>query len=213
MLLFSKAESFTREELLRRAEDFRSRRKPKKAIAQLEKLLRVMPDDAVAHAKLGPLLVKVGRKHEALHSFRVAADDFDARGFTDKALSLWLLIAQTQADNLDAWQKVAQFHAARGHKPDAVKVLLQAVAAQQGKAGRPRAISLLRDVLVLDSKHLDATLSLARLLKKAGEKAEARSLLHEALTFTVGPSRRRVRKLEFSLFPSFGTFWRWARAL
>ncbi len=212
MLGFGKATPFDRDATLRKAEDFRSKKKPKKAIAELEKIIKADPRDAAAHAKLGPLLVQVGQPKRAIESFRVAANDLDARGFADKALSLWLQIAQTQVSDVGAWQKVAQFHASKGRKADGVKVLLQAVGVQAGKEGRGRAILLLRDALLFDARHLEATLKLARLLVKDGHDDEAKALLEHALTFCAGPGLKRVRKAQFTLFPGFKSLWRWLRA-
>lgn len=211
MLLFGDSTPVDRETSLRRAEEFRAKKKPKKAVAELEKVLKLNPSDPGAHAKLGPLLVQIGERKRAVESFRIAADDLDARGFKDKALSLWLQVAQAKVSDLGAWQKVAQFHAARGHKADGVKVLIQAADIQEGKEGRERSVLLLRDVLVLDGRHLDATLKLAPLLAKTGEKEEAKTLLANAASFSAGPALKRVRKAQFSLSPGFGTFWRWVR--
>jgi cytochrome c-type biogenesis protein CcmH/NrfG len=212
MFGFGKAAPFDRDETLRRAEEFRGRKKPKKAIAELRKVLAVDPKDAAAHAKLGPLLISAGQEVEALESFRIAADDLDARGFSEKALSLWLQIAQTKVSDLDAWEKVTQFHVARGRKADGVKVLLLAANAQKGKEGRPRAVHLLEDALLFEPQHLEAILMLAPLLVKEKRAPDARALLETALTFTEGAAARRVRKKLFVLFPGFKTFWRWLRA-
>lgn len=212
MLGFGKAAPFDREATLRLAEDFRSRKKPKKAITELEKIIKADPRDAAAHAKLGPLLVQTGQQKRAIESFRIAANDLDARGFAEKALSLWLQIAQTLISDLGAWQKVAQFHAGKGRKADGVKVLIQAADLQDGKEGRARAVLLLRDVLLFDPRHLDGTLKLAKLLVKDGHKDEARALLDNALTFSAGPSVKRIRRAQLSLFPGFRTLWRWIRS-
>ena len=212
MFGFGKTAPFDREETLRRAEDFRSRKKPKQAIAELRRMIAVDPKDAAAHAKLGPLLVSAGQGVEALESFRIAADDLDARGFADKALSLWLQIAQTKVSDLDAWEKVAQFHVTRGRKADGVKVLLQAAGAQQGKEGRPRAVHLLENALLFEPQHLEAILQLAPLLVKEQRAADARTMLENALAFTTGTDTRRVRKKLFGLFPGFKTLWRWLRS-
>jgi thioredoxin-like negative regulator of GroEL len=212
MFGFGKATPFDRDDTLRRAEEFRGRKKPKKAIAELRKVLAVDPKDAAAHAKLGPLLVSTGQPTEALESFRVAADDLDARGFAERALSLWLQIAQTRVSDLDAWEKVTQFHVTRGRKADGVKVLLLAADAQGGREGRARAVHLLQDALLFEPKHLDATLQLAPLLVKERRAPDARALLENALTFTTGADARRVHRKLFVLFPGFRTLWRWLRS-
>ena len=212
MFGFGKSAPFDREDTLRRAEEFRGRKKPKKAIAELRKVIANDPKDAVAHAKLGPLLVTAGQHQEALESFRITADDLDARGFSDKALSLWLQIAQTRVSDLDAWEKVTQFHVTRGRKADGVNVLLLAADLQEGKEGRGRAIHLLQDALLFEPKHLEATLLLAPLLVKTKRAPEAHALLENALTFTEGSQARSVRRKLFLLFPGFRTLWRWLRS-
>lgn len=211
MFGFGKTVPPTREELLRRAEDFRGRKKPKKAVAALRQVLEADPKDATAHARLGPLLMKLGRRDEALESFRIAADDFDARGFTEKASSLWLQIAQARISDLDAWEKVTQFHAARGHKADAVKVLLEAAGLQEGRDGRPRAIHLLEDALLFEPRNLDATVRLAPLLFKEKRRDDAKALLENALGWATRRDAKRLRWLLFFHWPGFGTFWRWLR--
>lgn len=212
MFGFGKAAPFDRDETFRRAEEFRGRKKPKKAIAELRKVLAVDPKDAIAHAKLGPLLISLGQQAEALESFRIAADDLDARGFADKALSLWLQIAQTKVSDLEAWEKVSQFHLSRGRKAEGVKVLLQAASVQEGKASRPGAIRLLESALVLEPQHVEAVLALAPLLQKEGRGADARTLLEAAIAFAKGPALKRVKWRLFFLFPGLRTFWSWLRS-
>ncbi|MFT3713615.1 MAG: hypothetical protein QM817_38650 [Archangium sp.] len=167
MFGFGKSTPPTRDELLRRAEDFRTHKKPKKAVAELRKVLELDPKDAAAHGKLGPLLIQLGKKDEALISFRIAADDLDARGFADKALSLWLQIAQARVSDMDAWEKVTQFHVSRGRKAEGVKVLVEAASLQENdRDGRPRAMRLLHDALMFEPRHGEATLMLAPLMIK-----------------------------------------------
>ena len=202
---------FDRDASLRRAEEFRARKKPKKAIAELKKVLAADSNDPAAHAKLGPLLMMTGRRDEALLSFRIAADDLDARGFADKALSLWLQIAQLKVADLDAWEKVTQFHASRGRKADAVRVLLEAASLQRGRDGRARAVRLLEDALVFEPQNLPVMLKLAPMLAKEGRREDARTLLEDALKVLPKRFRRPLRWKLFVLFPGFGTFFRWLR--
>ncbi len=211
MFGFGKSTPPSREELLRRAEDFRGRKKPKKAVAALREVLAADPKDATAHARLGPLLMQLGRRDEALESFRIAAGDFDARGFIEKASSLWLQIAQARVSDLDAWEKVTQFHAARGHKADAVKVLLDAAERQEGREGRPRAIHLLEDALLFEPRHLEATVRLAPLLARERRRDEAKALLESALGWATPHEAKRLRWLLFFHWPGPRTFWRWLR--
>lgn len=213
MFGFGKSTPPTRDELLRRAEDFRTHKKPKKAVAELRKVLQLDPKDAAAHGKLGPLLIQLGKKDEALQSFRIAADDLDARGFSDKALSLWLQIAQARVSDMDAWEKVTQFHVSRGRKAEGVKVLVEAASLQEDdREGRPRAMRLLHDALMFEPRHGEATLMLAPLMIKEKLRAEARELLEKALEWAAGREKKRMRWQLFYYYPGFKTFWRWLRA-
>ncbi len=212
MFGFGRRVEIGKEEHLRRAEAFRSSKRPKKAIAELKKILVSNPQDPQVHAKLGPLFMLTGQRDEALKSFRVAADDFDARGFAAKSMSLWLQIAQAKVTDLGAWEKVTQFHLLAGRKAEGIKVLLSAAAAQLGPAGRPRAVELLRHVLTLSPRHLKGTLALAPLLKKQRQLEEARGLLNEVLQGCTGSEVRRVRKAQFQLTPGLKTLWQWLRA-
>jgi cytochrome c-type biogenesis protein CcmH/NrfG len=197
--------------LLRKAEELRGRNQPKKAIAELKKLLALDPNDVQAHSRLGPLLVLTGDPKQAVPSLRVAAADLDARGFMDKSLSVWLQVAQLEQVDVEAWEKVANAHVLRGRKADAVKALLQGAECQLGTAGRPRAVRLLRGALTIEPHHLESTLLLARVLKKQRAREEAAALLEAAVGWARGSALKRVRWTQWVLFPGFGTFWRWLR--
>ncbi len=198
---------FDKPALLRKAEELRSRNQPKKAIAELKKLLAVDPNDVQAHSRLGPLLVLTGEAKEAVPSLRIAAEDLDARGFMDKSLSLWLQVAQVEQADVGAWEKVANAHVLRGRKADAVKALLQGASCQHGSPGRPRAAHLLRAAVAIEPHHLEGTVALARALPRE----EARPVLAEAAQWAKGRALKEVRWTQLVLFPGFGTFWRWLR--
>lgn len=209
---FGKERPFDRQEALRAAEDWRAKKKPKKAIAELQKILAVDPNDAVAHARIAPLLVLAGQAQQAEPSLRIAAADLEARGFADKALSLHLQRAEIDVRNTEAWETVARLHSLRGRAIEGSRVLVTGASRQQGRDGRPRAIQLLKGALALTPDQLDLLLQLARLSRKEGLADEARALLDRAVSISSGKTLKRVRWAYFSLFPGFGTFWRWLRA-
>lgn len=211
MFGFGKTEPLDRDAVLRRAEEFRARKKPKKAVAELKRLLANNPRDAGAHAKLGPLLTSLGRPIEALDSYRIAAADYDQRGFFEKAQSLWLQVAEIDVTDLALWKRVSEFHIKRGHPLEGSKLLFRA-AGLQTKKHHTVSIQLLTEGLVHEPKNIEATLQLAPLLVKENQRDEAHALLESALTWTTGRWTKRVRKLQFRLFPGFSTLWRWLRA-
>ncbi len=193
---------------LRAAEEWRARRKPKKAIAELRRILEVEPRNPVAHARLGPLLLSTGDPKGAVPSLRIAASDLEARGFADKAVSLQLQLAAIDPTDVWAWQTASRLHHGRGRVAEAVKVLLLGASRQKGAPGRERSVRLLRDAQALAPDDSEVLLGLARRVRRD----EARTLLDRALAKTSGPAHRKARWVDLRLFPSLGAFWRWLRA-
>lgn len=212
MFGFGKARPYDRQEALRAAEDWRAKKKPKKAIAELQRILAVDPNDATAHARLAPLLLSAGQARDAVPSLRIAAADLEARGFADKAISLHLQVADIDASDVAAWETASRLHVLRGHTPEGARVLVTGAQRQAGKAGRPRAIQLLKGALALVPDQVDVMLLLARLSRKEGLADDARALLERAVTITSGRALTRARWTYFALFPGLRTFWRWLRA-
>ena len=210
MFGLGKTTPIDRDALLRRAEDLRARRKPKKAAALLQKILTQHPKDPQVHARLGPLLVTLGRPVDALDSFRIAADDYEQRGFTEKAHSLWLQVAEVDVTDLDLWKKLSLFHQARGHQAEAAKLLFRGATLQTNRH-RAERMWLLNQALTCDAHHLEATLMLAPLLVKERHRDDAKALLESALRWCKGRSEKRVRRMQLRLFPGLRTFWRWLR--
>lgn len=197
---------------LRAAEDWRAKRKPKKAIAELRRILEVEPSDPQVHARLAPLLVMTGDAKSAIPSLRIAARDLEARGFADRAVSLHLQLADIDPRDLGAWEMASRLHVHRGRTAEAVKVLRLGARRQRGADGGGRALRLLREAVALASSDRGLLLELARSERRAGHASEARSLLDRALSISDGgPGRRQVRWVSFVLFPSLSSLWRWLR--
>lgn len=211
MFGFGKTAAMDKEQLLRRAEDLRARRRPKQAVAVLRQILTQHPKDPAVHAKLGPLLASLGKPVEALDSFRIAATDLEARGFSERAHSLWLQVAEVDVTDLEVWKKLSRFHQARGHAAEAAKLLFRGATLQTQKH-RTEQVWLLTQALSFDAHHLDATLMLAPLLVKERHADDARALLEGALTWCNRKAARRIRRLQFRLFPGLRTLWRWLRS-
>lgn len=205
------ARAVDRTNRLRAAEDWRAKRKPKKAIAELRRILEVEPRDPQVHARLAPLLVMTGDAKSAIPSLRIAARDLEARGFADKAVSLHLQLAAIDPTDLWAWEMASRLHVHRGRTAEAVKVLRLGARRQRGADGGVRALRLLREAVTLAATDRELLLELARRERRAGHASEARSLLDRALSSADGAGRRQVRWVSFVLFPSFSALWRWLR--
>ena len=200
----------TRQELVLLGDQARARGRVKKAINHYQAALVLAPDDATIHGKLAPLLAKTQQGEAALNSFKAAADGHVAKGFTDRAISVWTQAAGSFPNQPRIWQELSRLQLGRGRRADALKALIDGRAALKRKGERAEAAVLLRQVLELESGHVDARLDLAGLMGKLGQRDEALALL---TPLEDGPPKvlKRVRKTQFWIAPSPGRLWRWFR--
>lgn len=208
MALFARKQK-SRTELMAAADKARSKGRNKKAIAGYKEILSRDPADATVHAKVAPLLAKTGKRDESLASFEAAAQGQMKEGFTDRAVSIYVQAAECFPDERRLWDRIADLHETRDRKADAVAVLYGGAKRMTKARSRDGAIILLRRARDLDRSHLEVGLLLARLLKKAKKRDEAKGVLEALVPLTSGKSRRRVRGALFRLSPGLGTLWRW----
>jgi tetratricopeptide (TPR) repeat protein len=200
-----------RTEVLVLADKLRLKGKYKKAVAEYRRLIAHDGSDADAYSKMAPLLVKLRQRDEALKSFRAAAEAFVARGFVDRAIAVHGQAASAYPAEHWIWAQLGQLNHGRGRKAEAIKALLLGASRLSGRK-RPEALKLLEQAHAYEPLHVDATLALCRLLKKAGRAPESKTLLEELAEGIRGPALARIRGAQFRLFPGFGTFFRWLRA-
>ena len=146
----------TQRELVVLGDQARARGKVKKAINHYQAALALGPDDAAIHGKLAPLLAKTQQGEAALNSFKAAADGHLAKGFADRALSVWTQAAGSFPNQPRIWQEMARLQLDRGRRADALKALLDGRGALKRKDERAEAVVLLRQVLELEPGHADA---------------------------------------------------------
>jgi tetratricopeptide (TPR) repeat protein len=204
---------YDREQALAIAEKARARGSVRKAVKWYRKVLEKEPGDAQIQAKIAPLLAVLGKGVESRAAFDMAADGFLAKGFSPKAIAVWMLAAQTFPEDVKYWERIAGEHSINGRAADAAAALLQGRAHMRRKKQRPLAVRLLRQVLEFAPSHIEATLDLADLLRRDGIKDEAKRLLYGALLRVGrGRLRRRVRMMQFRVQPSFRGALDWAFA-
>jgi tetratricopeptide (TPR) repeat protein len=207
----SKPPQINRSEVLSAADKLRVKGKYKKAVLEYRKLIALDPTDADVHAKVGPLLVKLGDRDEALKSFRAAADGYLQRGFADRAIAMYAQAAAAFPKEPSVWERVGRLHFERGRRAEGVKALLTGAGQIKQRSQLPEAEKLLRQALTYEPLHIDATVALCRVLKGLGKKAEARQALADLTRQIRGPAVKKVRAAELKLFPGLGTFLRWLR--
>lgn len=208
-----RSKPYDRSARLTSADEAREKGQWRKAVRNYLEVLAHEPDDAATHARVAPLLAKLGRDGEARASFDRAGDTFMARGFAVKAVAVWSLAAQSFPADVFYWRRIAEEQVLRGHTADAVATLRTGRASLKGRRLRPLAIQLLHRVLELQPAHVEVTLDLANLLRIEGLADEALRLVRGLARLVRGSTLRRVRLSEFRLAPSYrvAVAWLFAR--
>jgi tetratricopeptide (TPR) repeat protein len=206
---------YERATVLDQADRARGRGSVRKAIRGYRTILQHDPSDHQVHARVAPLLARTRRWDEARKSFDAAGEGFLKQGFADKAIAVWTNAAQHFPGDVEYWERIANEQLRRGRRVDAVKALLQGRDQFRGRKQRATAVSLLRQVLEVDTFHFEGTLDLCSLLAKEGPggKAEAERLLRCLERWvTQRKLRRKLRLAQLKLAPSFQRAMAWATA-
>ncbi|HVO21107.1 MAG TPA: tetratricopeptide repeat protein [Anaeromyxobacter sp.] len=204
---------FNRSEELAAADLNRARGRRRRAIAGYRRVLEADPEDLTVHARIAPLLAAAGDREEALKSFRTAADGQSRAGFHERALSLFIQAAEHFPDEESLWPEIARLHLQRGRRAEAVAALTAGgwrlyLARQYAVAER-----VLLLALQFDPHDADAVAILARVLSRAGRRAEAVRLLEGIAARVQGRRLAAVRGILFRVHPTLEHLWGWTRAL
>jgi tetratricopeptide (TPR) repeat protein len=189
--------SYDRKRILEAAARATARRRRHEAIRCYRRVLVAEPGNAEIHRRIAPLLAVTGQRFDAWLSFRMAARSLLRQGHEERALALYREAAQRLPRNVEAWSTLARLEIKRGQPSRAFDTLLQGSRKLRRAADRSRAIHLLRQALVLEPRHVQATLELARLMHRSRAAAD----------------RRRACAALLALFPSLRHGWMWLRSL
>lgn len=206
--MLARSRRFDRTEVLAAADRARARGRTRRAIDGYRRVLAADPSDATVHGKLAPLLVRTGRRAEALASFRAAADGHRRAGYPDRAVAVLRQAARVFPEELALWEEAARLQLERGKRSDAIDLLLEAGARLARTRLRPHGIRLARRALALEPWHFEGTLLYARLLVLDGRRRDAVRLLDGLGERTSGRLRRRARRAAFRLAPTPLRLWR-----
>lgn len=212
--MFWRKKTYNREELLAAADRARARGQYRKAIQSYRKILKASPSDLSVLGKLAPLLVHARQHKEALASFQRAARGHFEIGFADRAAAVYAQAASFYPAEASLWEEMARLEQLQGRRVDAVNTLVKGSEHVGRRARlRPKAISMLEEALRIEPWHLEATLALARLLTRQGDRAAGVACLEDLASRVRGPALRRVRWALVRLAPTPEHGWHWLRSV
>jgi tetratricopeptide (TPR) repeat protein len=212
--VFWRKKPYDRGQVLATADRARTRGQYRKAIQGYRQILKVNPSDLSVLGKLAPLLVHARQRAEALSCFQRAAQGHFLAGFADRAAAVYAQAAGFFPQEAPLWEEMARLEQLRGRRADAVNALV----AGSGHVGRRarlrgRAIQMLEEALRIEPWHLEATLALARLLARQGDRAAGMTCLEDLASRVRGRGLRRVRWAMVRLAPTPGHGWRWLKSV
>jgi tetratricopeptide (TPR) repeat protein len=205
----TKKKVWDRTELLAQADKSRARGSRRRAITLYLTLLQQDPNDLTVHGKVAPLLAAEGKRDAAMASFRAAATGHAAAGFVDRGIAVLRQAAEQFPEDESLWTEVADLHVMRGRRGDAVAAFIVGGERLMNGRFRPIGAKLLRRALELEPWNVQATILLARTLKRERRRQEAVALLEGLARRTGGKARGRARRLAFWYSPTPRRLWRW----
>jgi tetratricopeptide (TPR) repeat protein len=205
--------TYDRAKIMARAMKAEARGRHRKAISEYRKVIAQEPENFGVLAKLALLLARNRQREEALQKFAVCAEHYAKQGFDDKALAVYRQAVHCVPRHAELWVQIARLQVKRGYTADAIQDLRQGRRHLRARKLRPQAIQLLREVLKIEPWHFEATLDLARLVRKDGARAEARRLCEGLCERKRGRQRRKACAALFRLAPGPATAWRWLCSL
>ncbi len=151
--------------ILRNAELFVVNRQYDRAVTEYQKIVETLGEDPSVLNTLGDLLLKTGRREEALETFRRVAEIFTQSGFVSKAIAIYRKVDQLGPGNLQVVRKLAELYTRRGLSSESVRYWR--------KLGR----------LLEDTNDAEALVTVwRRVLELQPQDVEAHSRLAEALS-------------------------------
>jgi tetratricopeptide (TPR) repeat protein len=211
--LFRREVRYDRRKLLAHAGKARKKGKPKKAIEAYRRVLEAEPHDTDVHRKIAPLLARVGQHQAAMDSFAQAVQGLIEGGFDAHALGVCREATSFYPRQVELWEAIARLRLKVASASDAVSALLEGRSHLRRRKHRADAIRLLERAHEIDPKNIPVGLDLARLLRRAGRRDEARQILEGHDVRLRGRMLRRVRLAQFRNDPGVGSASAWLRTL
>lgn len=212
MSLFSRKIPYDRKRLLKAAEAAAKRRRFRRAVVFYRLILAAERRNPEIHARVAPLLARVGRRFEAWESFQIAAAAPEVADDPQRRAALFARAVAALPKNVEAWRALARAQQ-RCQEPDAaIATLRKGRRHFQRKRLVFEAIVLLRDALELEPMRADLVLDLSRQLARSGQSSEALFLLEALDSKVQGEIRVATRRLIWRIDPTFGNTWRWLTA-
>ena len=150
--------------VLRNAEKFVVNRQFDRAVSEYQNLVRTHGEDPSILNTLGDLLLRNGRRGEALDCFHRVAEIFVQSGFVAKGIAIYKKIDELSPGGRDVLGKLGELYERRGMRSDALRYWTALAAHPQSAEDGENLANLHRRIVALDPENPAARGALARAL-------------------------------------------------
>lgn len=165
--------TFDKTKAMRNAEKYLSQGKIRSAISEYEQVVKFDSKDFGTINMLGDLYSKNTDTKAAIKCYTAVADHYGKQGFAQKAIAVYNKISRLEPNSIEVWQKLAELYKQKGSLNES-RAHFQKVADHYERSGNKlEALSMWKEIALLDPKNTDAYLSLADSYQAEGQAEEA----------------------------------------
>lgn len=201
---------WNRQEIYRRAEDFRAKRKYRKAIKEYLSILEIDSKDHQVQNRLADIYQLIGESAQAIQYYERVAKHFYAEDRLDKVIPIVKQLLQLDPKNLQRYTDLAILLVKKEWVADAVDTYKQALRLVKGGRFVQERLKILEAILKLKTNDYQIRLELAKMYIKESQAAHAEELLLDGLEMMQRSKerwRRAYRWQLFKLHPGWNSFW------
>lgn len=172
--------SFDKAKAMRNAERFVAQGKIRAAISEYRSVVDNDPRDIATLNMLGDLYAKNSEKREAINCYLQVAEHYNTQGFAQKAIAVYNKISRIQPDSIEVSAKLAELHKDKGSLSEARSHYTTLAEHYQKNGRRLEALSMYKQIALLDPNNTEVCLNLADSYVREGQKDDAVEAYAEA---------------------------------
>ena len=172
--------SFDKTKAMRSAERYVAQGKIRAAITEYRSVVDNDPRDIATLNMLGDLYAKSSEKRDAVQCYLQVADHYNVQGFSQKAIAIYNKITRIQPDSIEVAAKLAELHRSKGSLSEARSHYTTLAEHYQKNGKRLEALSMFKQIALLDPNNTDVCLNLADSYLRENQKDEAVEAYSEA---------------------------------
>jgi thioredoxin-like negative regulator of GroEL len=199
-----------RQEIYRRAEEYRAKRKYKKAIKEYLQILAVDPEDIQVHNRMADVYHLLGEAEPAIEHYEKVAASFYKGDRLDKVIPICKQMLELEPRKLERYIDLGKLLVEKQWVADAIELYKSALKVFKGGRYQAERIKLFAAILKHRDNDYESRLELAKLYFKEHDDEKAEGLLQDGLEMMKVSRNRWQRKYRWWLFrlrPGWTRFW------